>query len=96
MRPSISITAPAPRRLAAIVFFSSSIRPSVAALGVDLVGRFVGLRLEMERQPSSSFCLLIEAVRDWRVDVAGLLRNLDPPILRQMIERPHVGADRRA
>src|SRR6266508_970613 len=31
-----------------------------------------------------------QAVRDGRIDVAGFLCNHDPPLLRQMVERPHV------
>ena len=55
--------------------------------------RLVGLRLEvLERQ----FLELVldlahpEPVGDRRVDVPRLLRDLDPPLLGQMVQRPHV------
>ena len=58
-----------------------------------LAQRLVGLRLEvLERQLLELVLDLAhaEAVGDRRVDVARLLRDLDPPLLGQMVQRPHV------
>ena len=55
--------------------------------------RLVGLRLEvLERQLLELVLDLAhaEAVGDRRVDVARLLRDLDPALLRQVVQRPHV------
>ena len=96
MRPSISITGTcASASLAAIVFFSSSIMPSVARRRLSTCGpqRLVGFRLEvLERQLLELVLDLAHAepVGDRGVDVARLLRDLDAPLLRQVVQRPHV------
>ncbi len=96
MRPSISITGTsASVSFAVIVFFSSPISPSVcAALGVDPgAQRFVPLRIEIAERQLLELVLHLahpEAVGDRRVDVARFLRDLDPPLLGQVVQRPHV------
>ena len=69
-------------------------RLGALALGLDLgAQRFVGLRLEiLERQLLELVLDLAhaEAVGDGRVDVERLLRDLDAPLLRQVVQRPHV------
>ena len=65
-----------------------------APLGVDAdPERLVGLRLEVAERQLLELVLHLahaEPVGDRRVDVARLLGDLDPPLLRQMAERPHV------
>ncbi len=65
-----------------------------AALGVHLdAERLVGLRLEVLERELLELVLDLahaEAIRDRRVDVARLLRNLDPLVVGKVTERPHV------
>ena len=65
-----------------------------AAPRLDLLAqRLVGLRLEVPERQLLELVLDLahaEPVRDRRVDVARLLRDLDPPLLGQMVQRPHV------
>ena len=96
MRPSISTTGTcASASLAAIVFFSSPISPSVARRLASTLRaqRLERLRLEVAERQLLELVLHLahaEAVGDRRVDVARLLRDLDAPLVRQMAERPHV------
>jgi hypothetical protein len=64
------------------------------SLGVDLRAQpLVRFRLEI---PEGELLQLVldlahaEPVRDWSVDVERLLRHLQPALLRQMLQRPHV------
>ena len=65
-----------------------------APLGVDAdAERLVGLRLEVAERQLLELVLDLahpEPVGDRRVDVARLLGDLDPALLRQVAERPHV------
>ena len=65
-----------------------------APLGVDAdAERFVRLRFEIAERQLLELVLDLahaEPVGDRRVDVARLLGDLDPALLRQMVERPHV------
>ena len=96
MRPSISMTGTcASASFAETFFLSSSIMPSVARRRLSTRARSAsyGLRLEvLERQLLELVLDLAhpEPVGDRRVDVARLLRDLDPALLRQVVQRPHV------
>ena len=77
------------------VFFSSSIIPSVARRRCSTrdAQRLVRRRFEvLERQLLELVLDLAHAepVGDRRVDVARLLRDLHPPLFRQVMERAHV------
>ena len=65
-----------------------------APLRIDLgAQRLVRLRLEVAERQLFELVLDLahaEAVGDRRVDVAGLLRDLDAALLGQVVERPHV------
>src|SRR5205807_1807094 len=55
--------------------------------------RFVVLRLEIAERELFELVLHLahpETVGDWRVNVARFLRDWDPPIVGEMVERPHV------
>ena len=96
MRPSSAITGTcASSSLARSVLVSSSMTLSaLLRLRLDLgAQRLVGLRLEvLERQLLELVLDLAHAqpVGDRRVDVERLLGDLDAPLLRQVVERPHV------
>ena len=96
MRPSSVMTGTcASSSLARIVRVRSSMTASARlALGLDLrAQRLVRLRLEiLERQLLELVLDLAhpEPVGDRRVDVERLLRDLDAPLFRQVLERPHV------
>ena len=81
--------------LAASVRASSSRRASALfRLRLDLrAQRFVGLRLEIAERQLLELVLHLahpEPAGDRRVDVERLLRDLDAPLLRQVVQRPHV------
>ena len=96
IRPSIWMTGTcASSSFAVIVLRSSSIMPSVARPPrLDaLAQRLVGLRLEVLERELLELVLDLahpEPVGDRRVDVARLLRDLDPALLGQVVQRPHV------
>jgi hypothetical protein len=66
----------------------------LSTFGIDLGSqRLVGLWLQVSEGEFLELVLDLahpEAVGDWRIDVARLLRDQDAPLLRQMFERPHV------
>ena len=96
MRPSISMTGTcASRELGGDRRLQLLDQPfGGAALGVDPgAQRLVGLRLEVAERQLLELVLDLahpEPVGDRRVDVARLLGDLDPPLLGQVAERPHV------
>ncbi len=96
MRPSISITGTiASTSLVEMFFFRSSIRPSLVFRRLSTRARKAsyGPRLEvLERQLLELVLDLAhaEAIGDGTVDVARFLRDLDAPLLGQVVQRPHV------
>ena len=96
MRPSMAMTGTCASASFAVMFArSSSIIPSVARRRLSTrerrASKAFGSRYLNASSSSSFFTLLIpRRLAIGRVDVARLLRDLDPALLGKMMERPHV------
>ena len=96
MRPSSLMTGIcASSSLARIVRVSSSMTPSALLRFASTLRaqRLVGLRLEVLERELLELVLDLahaQAVGDRRVDVEGLLRDLDAPLLGKVMKRAHV------
>ena len=96
MRPSIAMTGTcASASFAETFFFRSSIIPSLVLRRLSTRARSASIRPRLEVLERQLLELVLdlahpEPVGDRRVDVARLLRDLEPALLGQVVQRPHV------